>query len=66
MLKTDWRNLGLALLLGAGFPLGFAPYGWWPLSLLSAAGLFVLLHVCLLNTSPSPRDVEESRMPSSA
>lgn len=45
MLKTDWRNLGLALLLGAGFPLGFAPYGWWPLSLLSAAGLFVLLHV---------------------
>ena len=26
----------------------------------------VLLHVCLLYTSPSPRDVEESRMPSSA
>ena len=25
-----------------------------------------LLHVCLLYTSPSPRDVEESRMPSSA
>ena len=24
------------------------------------------LHVCLLYTSPSPRDVEESRMPSSA
>ena len=23
-------------------------------------------HVCLLYTSPSPRDVEESRMPSSA
>ena len=45
MLKTDWRNAGLALLLGAGFPLGFAPYGWWPLSLLSAAGLFLLLHL---------------------
>ena len=23
-------------------------------------------HICLLYTSPSPRDVEESRMPSSA
>ena len=25
-----------------------------------------LIHICLLYTSPSPRDVEESRMPSSA
>ena len=25
-----------------------------------------LPHICLLYTSPSPRDVEESRMPSSA
>ena len=25
-----------------------------------------LAHICLLYTSPSPRDVEESRMPSSA
>ena len=25
-----------------------------------------LIHCCLLYTSPSPRDVEESRMPSSA
>ena len=25
-----------------------------------------LIYVCLLYTSPSPRDVEESRMPSSA
>ena len=25
-----------------------------------------VVHVCLLYTSPSPRDVEESRMPSSA
>ena len=25
-----------------------------------------LLNICLLYTSPSPRDVEESRMPSSA
>ena len=27
---------------------------------------FALFNVCLLYTSPSPRDVEESRMPSSA
>lgn len=44
MRKTDWRNAALALLLGAGFPLGFAPYAWWPLSLLSAGGLFLLIH----------------------
>ena len=29
-------------------------------------GVSVVLHPCLLYTSPSPRDVEESRMPSSA
>ena len=29
-------------------------------------GEFVLASTCLLYTSPSPRDVEESRMPSSA
>ena len=32
---------------------------------LGAQGL-VYAYVCLLYTSPSPRDVEESRMPSSA
>ena len=30
------------------------------------AGLILYLYTCLLYTSPSPRDVEESRMPSSA
>ena len=36
--------------------------------LLDAAGLWAneKVLVCLLYTSPSPRDVEESRMPSSA
>ena len=29
-------------------------------------GIFATGDVCLLYTSPSPRDVEESRMPSSA
>ena len=31
-----------------------------------ANGCKVLSNICLLYTSPSPRDVEESRMPSSA
>ena len=29
-------------------------------------GAFTVAYLCLLYTSPSPRDVEESRMPSSA
>ena len=33
---------------------------------LEAGSLSQWLHDCLLYTSPSPRDVEESRMPSSA
>ena len=28
--------------------------------------MFKLLHICLLYTSPSPRDRQKSRMPSSA
>ena len=35
--------------------------------LLGAIGVIVtLIYFCLLYTSPSPRDVEESRIPSSA
>ena len=30
------------------------------------AGLFDVSHICLLYTSPSPRDKRQSRMPSSA
>ena len=41
-----------------------------PLILCAMAGLFSersgIIDICLLYTSPSPRDVEESRMPSSA
>ena len=32
----------------------------------SECGLLISGNICLLYTSPSPRDVEESRMPSSA
>ena len=46
----------------------FADTGWRHVVaiVVSAFALFPLLYVCLLYTSPSPRDVEESRMPSSA
>ena len=32
----------------------------------SNAGIFDVSHICLLYTSPSPRDRQKSRMPSSA
>ena len=43
----------------------------WPVSVIMPAIYIVVyyqvgLYACLLYTSPSPRDVEESRMPSSA
>ena len=37
-----------------------------PLDAKQTAELIELIKTCLLYTSPSPRDVEESRMPSSA
>ena len=46
---------------------GQAPDGLWEgLSALVAAEGFAVLRVCLLYTSPSPRDATLSRMPSSA
>ena len=32
----------LALLAGAVYPLGFAPFGWWPVTLISVAIIFSL------------------------
>ncbi len=40
---ADRFDKSLALLLGAGVTLGFAPFGLWPLALLALAGLFALL-----------------------
>ena len=38
----------------------------WQVVTLQLISTIALLWICLLYTSPSPRDVEESRMPSSA
>ena len=45
---------------------GGSKSGGKPIGLIIIILLFVWLGSCLLYTSPSPRDVEESRMPSSA
>ena len=47
---------------------GFEPFGGEKVNpaLEAVKGLPAEIHGCLLYTSPSPRDVEESRMPSSA
>ena len=41
-------------------------WGATPVEVVSFMLTFTLYNTCLLYTSPSPRDVEESRMPSSA
>ena len=52
------RQLIAALLQGAMGPLGGRAFG--------LQGGFALFKACLLYTSPSPRDLSTSRMPSSA
>ena len=49
-----WRNFALGLMV-IGYPVGGV-----------VGGLFVQKLLCLLYTSPSPRDRQKSRMPSSA
>ena len=62
----------LAILLGPfgihKFLLGYTKEGiiWLVISLCTCGTVTGFLGICLLYTSPSPRDVEESRMPSSA
>ena len=53
--------------LNCGCPKPFSTLGGMGSNLLSTPDLLCdIIKACLLYTSPSPRDVEESRMPSSA
>ena len=54
----------VALLAGYGVPVGIGALAGFILG--GIAGLLGALWVCLLYTSPSPRDRTRSRMPSSA
>ena len=53
-------------LLAAGIAIGLPPLTLLLLPTSIAQKIWQVLWTCLLYTSPSPRDVEESRMPSSA
>ena len=74
--SQDWLRIGLSLFAsGMGIWILFAPSevgyygGFWDVVgyAVSAATPFLLLaYVCLLYTSPSPRDKRQSRMPCSA
>ena len=75
ILGLEWRSG--AFLLFAFFPIEFStPYKelffgqnllmFFSYSLLHGNFFHMLVNVCLLYTSPSPRDKRQSRMPSSA
>ena len=56
-------SMGYFIILMLIFLIG-APEAWLRPNLHQS--VFVMMPTCLLYTSPSPRDVEEPRMPSSA
>ena len=71
-LPSLWLMAGSAWVLLSGWMLlrGVAGWAQWPVALRWPLGLLALcmawLAICLLYTSPSPRDRTRSRMPSSA
>lgn len=42
--SSIWPGHLLTLIAGAIYPLGFSPFNWWPITLLSLAALIPLLH----------------------
>ena len=42
-INKNWHLIIIALVLGAIYPLAFAPLNWWPLAMLSVAGFYWLL-----------------------
>ena len=63
--ETCASSTGIALLMGVGFFGSLSTFSTFAVELLNELRAGQML-TCLLYTSPSPRDVEESRMPSSA
>ena len=70
-LRAFLRNLAVVavtVLIGTGV-VALTGFPWWvsgPLYVAVVAGLLTWAESCLLYTSPSPRDLSTSRMPSSA
>ncbi|HET8704778.1 MAG TPA: apolipoprotein N-acyltransferase, partial [Pseudomonadales bacterium] len=48
--RATWTALFSCFILGALFPLGFAPFGWWPVTWASTA-----LYMSLLSVAPTTR-----------
>ena len=63
--NLDYRRMGIAKELLHRVVEEARDYGCGTIQI-TASDMGVKLYTCLLYTSPSPRDVEESRMPSSA
>ena len=65
--KKQWIKIVFGIVLALGYGGLHVPPNVSVSEVIYALGiLFITLYVCLLYTSPSPRDCKTSRMPSSA
>ena len=74
--RVKYRRQHRGRMKGAAHKGNYVAYGdfglqalepsWITSNQIEAARIAMTRYICLLYTSPSPRDVEESRMPSSA
>ena len=66
ILTTSFAGPMNAFVQSTGLQLTVTDVGWAPLATITWASPYTLYYLCLLYTSPSPRDGATSRMPSSA